>query len=72
MVRNVQSMDKSFAYNKFSNPQDFITAQEVKDIIADIHPKKGRLLLNVGPDENGVIPEYQRQILTELRSDRNE
>lgn len=67
-----RGMDKSFAYNKFSNPQDFITAQEVKDIIADIHPKKGRLLLNVGPDENGVIPEYQRQILTELRSDRNE
>lgn len=65
-----RGMDKSFAYNKYSQPENFITAQEIKNIIADIHPKKGRLLLNVGPDEKGVIPEYQQQVLAELRSER--
>lgn len=62
-----RGMDKSFAYNKYSKPSDFINSYEIKDIIDDIYPKKGRLLLNVGPDENGVIPEYQQQVLAEMR-----
>lgn len=61
-----RGMDKSFAYNRFSRPEDYITADEVLSIIKELHPKKGRLLLNVGPDENGAIPEYQKAILREL------
>ncbi len=61
-----RGMDKSFGYNRFSRPQDYITAAEVRNILAEVVPKKGRLLLNVGPDSNGVIPAYQEKILTEL------
>jgi len=61
-----RGMDKSFAYNKFSRPEDYITTGEVRGLIEELRPKKGRLLLNVGPDENGAIPEYQKAILREL------
>lgn len=63
-----RGMDKSFGYNRFSNPQDHITADEVRQMVAELQPKKGRLLLNVGPDENGMIPEYQKAVLDELRN----
>lgn len=61
-----RGMDKSFGFNQFSRPEDYIKTSEVRDIIADIYPKKGRLLLNVGPDSYGVIPSYQENILKEL------
>ncbi|HPK34553.1 MAG TPA: alpha-L-fucosidase [Oscillospiraceae bacterium] len=61
-----RGMDKSFGYNRFSRPQDYITAKEVRDIIAEVVPKKGRLLLNAGPDSYGKIPDYQVKILKEL------
>jgi alpha-L-fucosidase len=38
----------------------------VRAIIAEVVPKKGRLLLNVGPDSLGRIPDYQVKILEEL------
>lgn len=61
-----RGMDKSFGYNRMSRPQDYITAQQVRDIIGEIAPKKGRLLLNVGPDSYGVIPAHQVSVLEEL------
>jgi alpha-L-fucosidase len=61
-----RGMDKSFAYNRNSRPEDYVTAGEVRSIIADIHGKKGRLLLNVGPDQYGSIPGYQKNILEGL------
>ena len=63
-----RGMDKSFAYNQFSRPQDYITAAEVRDIVREVFPKKGRLLLNAGPDSYGVIPDYQVKILEELEA----
>jgi alpha-L-fucosidase len=59
-------MDKSFGFNQFSREQDYITAEEVKKIISEVFPKKGRLLLNAGPDSYGVIPEYQAEILKKV------
>ncbi|MGI5899816.1 MAG: alpha-L-fucosidase [Christensenellales bacterium] len=61
-----RGMDKSFGFNRESRLKDYITAQEVRAILAEIVPKKGRLLLNVGPDSMGAIPDYQVQILKEL------
>ena len=43
-----------------------ITAEEVKKIISEVFPKKGRLLLNAGPDSYGVIPKYQAEILKKV------
>ncbi|MCH4170195.1 MAG: alpha-L-fucosidase [Lactobacillus sp.] len=65
-----RGMDKSFGYNQFSRPEDYITAAEVQQIIAQAVPQNGRLLLNVGPDQNGTIPPYQLQILKELAQNR--
>ena len=42
--------------------------QIIDDLLDEIYPKKGRLLLNVGPDENGNIPEYQRKVLADLQN----
>ena len=61
-----RGMDKSFGFNQYSRPQDYITPEEVIKIINDIYPKKGRLLLNAGPDKYGVIPEYQVEILKKV------
>ncbi len=61
-----RGMDKSFGYNQYSRPEDYITPEEVKAIVAEIYPKKGRLLLNFGPDSYGTIPPFQEQILKEL------
>lgn len=61
-----RGMDKSFGYNQFSRTQDYITASQVRDIVEEIFPKKGRLLLNIGPDSYGRIPQYQEDILKEL------
>jgi alpha-L-fucosidase len=61
-----RGMDKSFAYNQFSRAEDYITVEEIQGILENIIPKKGRLLLNVGPDSYGRIPDFQVNILEEL------
>lgn len=63
-----RGMDKSFGYNKFSSEKDHLSASEIRQLIGELVPKKGRLLLNVGPDGNGRIPPYQRRVLEELGS----
>ncbi|MFK5282967.1 alpha-L-fucosidase, partial [Lacticaseibacillus paracasei] len=52
-----------------SRPEDYITADDIKQLIAELRSKRGRLLLNVGPDMNGQIPSAQLSILQQL-SDR--
>ena len=42
---------------------------EGKDLIfslVDIVSKNGNLMLNIGPDQNGVIPDVQKRVLLEL------
>lgn len=65
-VEMCRGMDKSFGYNQYSSPKDYITTAEVVNIISDLVPKNGRLLLNVGPKKDGSIPAYQQGILEEL------
>lgn len=61
-----RGMDKSFGYNRNSIPSDYLTAQEVINTINDLKSRKGRLLLNVGPDEMGKLPECQKTILEDI------
>ena len=61
-----RGMDKSFGYNRLSRPEDYITADDIKQLIAELRSKRGRLLLNVGPDMNGQIPSAQLSILQQL------
>ena len=41
-------------------------ANDVIDELVDIVSKNGCLLLNIGPDSNGIIPENEKQILREI------
>lgn len=61
-----RGIDKSFGYNKRSLKESHISGKEINDIINAITPLNGRLLLNIGPDENGAIPPFQMETLKEL------
>lgn len=63
----VRGMDHSFGFNRASRPEDFLTADELLDMAADITSKGGNLLLNVGPrGEDAQIPAEQLGLLDVL------
>jgi alpha-L-fucosidase len=63
----VRGMDKSFGYNAFSRPEDFIAHGDLLWLLADIVAKGGNLLLNVGPrGVDAQIPEEQATRLSWL------
>lgn len=56
----VRGMDKSFAFNERSRPQDFLTRSQLLAALIDAAAKGGNLLLNVGPrGVDATIPEAQ-------------
>ena len=60
----VRGIDKSFGYNRNSQPEDFLSHEELLHSFADIVSKNGNLLLNVGPrGEDAQIPEIQLERL---------
>jgi alpha-L-fucosidase len=65
----VRGMDKSFGYNRFSQPEDFLSRQALVHSLCDITSKNGNLLLNVGPrGEDAQIPGPQLERLGWLAS----
>jgi alpha-L-fucosidase len=65
----VRGMDKSFGYNRTSQPEDFLSRAELIHGLVDIASKNGNLLINVGPrGEDAKIPEPQRERLAWLGS----
>lgn len=61
-----RGMDRSFGYNQYAPRENYLTADEIQATIAKLVPMHGRLLLNVGPDKNGQIPEFQQAVLDDL------
>ena len=60
----VRGMDRSFGYNAYSRPEDFIPRDELLWMLTDIVAKGGNLLMNVGPrGVDAQIPEVQRSRL---------
>ncbi len=60
----VRGIDKSFGYNHTSQPEDFLTKDDLIHSFVDIVSKNGNLLLNVGPrGVDAQIPELQLQRL---------
>lgn len=49
----------SFGANRNERPADIVTATELVRSLCDIVSKNGNLLIGVGPDEAGAIPEEQ-------------
>ncbi|MCG8331505.1 MAG: alpha-L-fucosidase [Chitinophagales bacterium] len=56
------TMNESFGYSYHDN--NWKTAKEVVHLLVDIVSKGGNLLLNVGPDPNGYIPQPSVDALT--------
>ena len=59
-------MGHSFGANRNERPEDIVTGTELVRSFADIVAKNGNLLIGVGPDEQGRVPEQQRAPLREL------
>jgi alpha-L-fucosidase len=63
----VRGIDRSFGFNRNSQPEHFLRRAELLDMVADIASKGGNLLLNVGPrGEDATIPDEQLQRLAWL------
>jgi alpha-L-fucosidase len=56
----VRGIDRSFGFNRASDPSHFLSRQDLLTSVADIASKNGNLMLNVGPrGEDGAIPDEQ-------------
>ncbi|HWI00155.1 MAG TPA: alpha-L-fucosidase, partial [Propionibacteriaceae bacterium] len=63
-----RGLGNSFGYNATETSAHAVTGTELIHLFVDIVARGGRLLLNVGPDGQGRIPEVQRRPLSELAS----
>ncbi|GAB4585610.1 alpha-L-fucosidase [Nocardia sp. IFM 10818] len=61
-----RGLGRSFGYNAAETAADTLTGGEVIHLLADVVAKGGNLLLNVGPDGRGRIPDLQREPLRAL------
>ena len=61
-----RGMDYSFGYNRAARPSDFITADQIRAMVNQARPNRGRLLLNVGPMADGQLPAPQLAVLQDL------
>lgn len=56
----------SFGYNQVEDAKVTMDGRAVSRLLGDIVSRDGRLLLNVGPTADGVIPALQREALVSL------
>lgn len=56
---STRGVGHSFGANRNERPQDFVTSTELVRSFADIVSKNGNLLIGIGPDEHGRIPDEQ-------------
>src|SRR5690606_27535635 len=61
-----RGIGRSFALNTNEGPEEYLTLDDVVFSLADATSKNGRLLLGLGPDAAGVVPEEQRRITAAL------
>lgn len=56
----------SFGANRNERPEDIVTTSELVRMLVDVVSKNGNLLIGIGPDGNGNIPEEQQRPLLGL------
>ncbi|GAA3510845.1 alpha-L-fucosidase [Streptosporangium album] len=61
-----RGLGTSFGYNAQESAADMLTGTALVRLLVDVVSKGGNLLINVGPDGHGRIPEMQQQPLREL------
>jgi alpha-L-fucosidase len=63
-----RGLGTSFGYNAQETAADLLSGASLVHLLADVVSKGGTLLINVGPDGAGRIPEVQQRPLRELGS----
>lgn len=56
---STRGVGHSFGANRNERPEDFVTATELVRSFVDIVSKNGNLLIGIGPDAQGRVPEEQ-------------
>ncbi len=56
---STRGVGHSFGANRNERPEDIVTARELVRMFCDIVAKNGNLLIGIGPDGDGRIPEEQ-------------
>lgn len=60
---NNRGLGYSFGYNRVEDESETMSPRQVAELYSDVVSRGGRLLLNVGPDASGRIPDVQRRTL---------
>ncbi|MHA1805634.1 MAG: alpha-L-fucosidase [Promethearchaeota archaeon] len=55
-----RGLGTSFGLNRAEKPEDYLSVEELVRLFVDIVSKNGNLLLNLGPEADGTIPEIQK------------
>lgn len=66
MWQNTRGIGYSFGYNQREDENAHLTGRQAVELLVDVVSRGGNLLLNVGPDASGRIPELQRRCLEGL------
>jgi len=61
-----RSMSESYGYNRSDSLENYLSADELIEMLVRIVAKGGNLNLIVNPEGNGNIPEFQLDLLKEL------
>jgi len=61
-----RGLGKSFGYNRAETSEDLISTNDLIRMFVDIVSKNGNLLINVGPEADGKIPDIQLERLRGL------
>ncbi len=62
----VRGIGTSFGYNSMETAEDYMSSDELVHLLVDIVSKNGNLMINVGPDGSGHIPNEQKKVLLDL------
>jgi alpha-L-fucosidase len=63
---NCRGIGFSFGYNRLEDERHLLDGTGVIRHLVDVVSRGGNLLLNVGPNAEGIIPERQRRVLQQL------
>lgn len=61
-----RSMSESYGYNKMDSLENYLTADELIEMLVRIVAKGGNLNLIVNPDGSGKVPDLQKNLMKEL------
>jgi len=63
---STRGLGYSFGYNSAEDASQTLSGPDLIRMLVDVVSKNGNLLINVGPDASGRIPELQRNTMREL------